>query len=561
MSKKDDEIRQETESEEAASVLTEQDEASADSGKKQKKAPKRDRTPEEERERALNSVKRRKKLKYGALATTITVVFVAIVIVVNAICILLDDRFNWNIDLTSSGKFQIDDQTIEYLNQLNRDIKITMLADESYFLDDSRMKIVSETMTRFKAESNGHITIEYVDPTANPEAISVYSENYDGELTRGDAVVTCGDLVRVIPFIDLIRTDKSVDYSTYSYVTSYTFVGEQSLISAIMGVTDLNPVKVAVIDKFNGAPIYDQYDQYNFVRILELLDKNNYEYVELDIATDELTADYDLAILCSPANDLTEAQIDKISNYLNNDNQYGKNLVYFGTPFKRGATPNLDAFLELWGISYGSAIVSDSNTATAQYVTLALGTISGVPVVNINGDASLNQNLTASKLPIIAPYCCPITTLYEQNSGRNTYPLLVTPDTSYLYPLDASAENFDPSKAETGAFNIAVLADMTFTSGSDILKSQIVAFGSAWFLDYAVAASAGSYANASYFISVLNDLTGKENVLTIAEKSLDTTQITITDSQAKTIRNVTVLIIPIAVALIGIVVYVRRRNK
>ena len=36
---------------------------------------------------------------------------------------------------------------------------------------------------------------------------------------------------------------------------------------------------------------------------------------------------------------------------------------------------------------------------------------------------------------------------------------------------------------------------------------------------------------------------------------------TITDSQANAIRNVTVFIIPIVVALIGIVVYVRRRNK
>ena len=93
-----------------------------------------------------------------------------------------------------------------------------------------------------------------------------------------------------------------------------------------------------------------------------------------------------------------------------------------------------------------------------------------------------------------------------------------------------------------------------------MLKSQVIAFGSAWFLDYYVAGSSGSYDNANYFVSLLNTMTGKENVLTIAEKSLDTTKVTITEAQVKTIRMIIVYMIPVIVALIGIVVYVRRKN-
>ena len=50
-------------------------------------------------------------------------------------------------------------------------------------------------------------------------------------------------------------------------------------------------------------------------------------------------------------------------------------------------------------------------------------------------------------------------------------------------------------------------------------------------------------------------------MITVASKSLDPTKITITEAQAKTIRNVIVFVIPAAVALIGILVYVRRRNR
>lgn len=546
--------------------------AAEDAASDTKKKKKHNRTPEEEKERALRSVKRRKKFKYGTLAAVITIVFIAIVVAVNLICKMLDNRYNWNIDLTSKGLYQIDDQTIDYLHQLKDDVKITVLANEAFFLENSNLKILSETLTRFKTESNGHITVEYVDANKNPEAISVYKQNYSGDLQSGDVVVSKGDLVRVLgmsnsgyrtngPTSYLFQQDSSIDYQTYQQTTTMSFVGEQSLVSAIMGVTDLNPVTVGMIDMYGGNQIYDSRDGYSYERIKELLDKNNYQVESVDIATAELNENYDILMLCSPANDLTEAQVQKLSDYLNNDNKYGRNLIYFGSPFKSKNTKNLDAFLALWGLKYGDAYVSESDQATAQVATLAIGTVGGIPVVTANADASVNSNYAGSNLPIIAPLCCPIERLYDQNAGRNTYPMLSTSGTSYLYPLDESAKELDPDSAEKASFDIAVLADSTFTGGSEMLKSQVIAFGSAWFLDYMVGANAGSFDNANYFVNMLNTVTGKEAALTIAQKSLDQETITITDSQAKAIRNVTVLIIPVVVALIGIIVYVRRRNK
>lgn len=530
----------------------------ADTGKKKKK---HERTPEEEKERALNSVKRRKKLKYGTLATVITLVVIAIVVVVNIICGLLDSRFNWNIDLTSSGLYQIDDQTVEYLNKLNSDVKITVLADESYFLENSMLKVVAETLTRFKAESNGHISVEYVDPNKNPEAVSVYKQNYNGELSTADIVVSSGDLVRVVSFDDIIRQDQNFDYNTYSYTYTKTFVGEQSLVSAIMGVTDLNPVTVGMIDKINGSTLYDQRDSYNYQSIQELLEKNNYQVESIDLATDELSADYDLLILCSPANDITEAQAEKLNNYLNNNNKYGKKLVYFGSPFKSASTTHLDEFLELWGISVGRAYVAEANSSAAQIATICLGTLGDIPIASANTANALNEKYAAGKLPIIAPLVCPIERLYEQNSGRNTYALLSTSDTCVAYPLDETANDFDVNKAEKKSYDIAVVADSTFTSGSETLESQVIAFGSAFIFDIVITGSAGSFDNANYLITMLNTATGKENLLTIAEKSLDDAQFTITEAQATAIRTVTVFIIPLVVVLIGIFVYVRRKNK
>ena len=233
--------------------------------------------------------------------------------------------------------------------------------------------------------------VRYVDANKNPEAISIYKKNYNGVLQAGDVVVSKDDLVRVLamsnsgyrtngPTSFLFHQDTSVDYSTYQQTTSMSFVGEQSLISAIMGVTDLNPVTVGMIDMNGANQIYDQRDAYNYQRIKELLETNNYVVESVDIATGELSSDYDILMLCSPSNDLTEAQVQKLTDYLNNENKYGKNLIYFGSPFKSKNTKNLDAFLALWGLKYGDAYVSDSDQAAAQVATLAIGTVGGIPI-------------------------------------------------------------------------------------------------------------------------------------------------------------------------------------
>lgn len=528
--------------------------------KAETKKPKRERTPEEEKIRAQKSVQRKKKLKHGTLATVLTVVFVAIVVVVNVICGVLDDRFHWNIDLTSSGLYEIDEQTISYLNQLTADVDVVMLADESYFKENSTLKIVSETLERFQAESNGHINLKYVDMTKNPEAVKTYSQNYSGgDFATGDVIIACGDLVRVAAFDDLIKQEQQIDYSTYSYVYETTFTGEQTLLSAIMGVTDLNPVKVAVIAEINGSPIYHSMDEYCFLKINELLEKNNYQVTQIDIATDVLSPEeYTAVVLCAPNTDFSDAQITKLTDYLYNDGKYERNLVYFASPYQP-ETPKLDDFLETWGLKFGNTVVYESDTASSQFVTSAMGMLQGVPVVN-KEYTELVGSLDGSKLPIVAPLAKPIERLFEANSGRVTEALLTTSDTAYLYPLDENAEDFDVSNAETGSFTLAVLATNTYTEGADAYESAVLAFGSCWMLDHYVA-STSSYQNAEYFITSLNSLTGKENTITIAEKSLDQTAITISDAQKNAIRMVTVFVIPLTIAALGVVVFIRRRNQ
>ncbi|MBQ5335097.1 MAG: GldG family protein [Oscillospiraceae bacterium] len=533
----------------------------SDAVKEKKDKKKREYTPEQLADRAVGKSRRRKKFKFGTLAVVITAVVLGIVVLVNVICHVLDDRFHWNIDLTSTGKYELDQQTIDYLHKLNKDIQIGVMVEEGALEKDSRgFNIIVETLDRFKKESDGHIDVEYIDMTKQPEAVNRYSKDYDGDFVQGDAVVKCGELTRVVPWSDLINTEQIPNYQTMTYDYNYTFVGEQSLLSAVAGVTDLNPVNVALISKTNGQPIYFNYDTPSFNAIKSLLEKNNYVVTELDLASDELSAEkYDMAILCAPYNDPTSAQIDKLENYLKNDGKFGKDLVYFSSCYQQ-ETPELDAFLTLWGLKFNYSLLYETDENSAQIVPTALGIMRGTPTAKKSAN-DLNANATESKLPLVAPYARPIELEFvTPNNGRETQSLLDTHATTIELPLDEGMDTVDPDTAEKKAFTVAAVATNSNVVDNQNVDRRIIAFGSPMILDANILESK-SYQNAGYFISVLNTASGKDAMVTIAEKSLSSAKLTITENQMKWIRYIIVIFIPLLVAAIGVVVYVRRKNR
>ena len=73
----------------------------------------------------------KRRLKYGSLATVITVGFLAALVLVNVIVSLLLERFPLDIDLTPDKRFALTEDSAAYIRDLSRDVSITVLAAES----------------------------------------------------------------------------------------------------------------------------------------------------------------------------------------------------------------------------------------------------------------------------------------------------------------------------------------------------------------------------------------------------------------------------------------------
>lgn len=188
----------------------------------------------EKKKRSFN----KRKFKYGFVATVITLVFIAVVIVVNLIVGILTDRKNLKLDLTENQLFEVSQDSIDYVKSIKKDVEIAVMKNESYFTTGSTYtKMVLETLEKYKNYSD-HIKLDYYDIASNPDVVTKYSSSYNGEIKEGDIVVASGDRVKVMSVDDLFTFQS--DYYGNSSITGYK--GEQELTSAIMSVTDANPI-------------------------------------------------------------------------------------------------------------------------------------------------------------------------------------------------------------------------------------------------------------------------------------------------------------------------------
>ncbi len=558
-----------------------------------KKVKKEDSLTAEKRQQKL---KIRKKLKYGGLATTVTVIVIAVVVLLNIIVTQVAKRYpNVVFDLTTSNMYQISEETLDYIKNLEQDVEIAVSTEESNFDTNSTYKVISETIEKYAGYSD-HISVTYFDTTKDPDILKKYQELYGNTIDAGKIIVTSGERIKVYDcFNDMFEVDEQAYQYYYYYgygslsdcITG--FKGEQILTTAIMNVTDSNPKSVGIISNSNGSSIYSstKANVYAMAAMQTLLDSNGYDVAELDIVTDELdTTKYDILVLPAPAVDLTMDAVTKLKDYLYNDGNLGKQLVYIAD-FTQASTPNLDAFLKEWNIAVDNSYVNDEDSSSNQAAQIVLGNgrAYSFPRVSISADEAYNGNLNNNSLPIVAPMARPIDEL-KANNGRTVNPLLTTSGNSYRYLLgertgsteenfsaedttepaaDAAVEettttSFDTASAPRGENVVMALCRDQQSTGSDFIESDLIYIGSMSILD-ANLLSDSSYNNAEYFIGLMNAVCGKEDNIVIAAKDLTKTTISATETQLKVLRAVVVFIIPLVVIAIGVVVAVRRRYR
>ena len=522
-----------------------------------------------------------KKIKYGSMSAITIAIVLAIVIVVNFMALEMEKRTPMKIDLTKDKRYDISEETIDVLEKLEKDVDILVTLPKSNFdviaeNQSSMMSYQLQMMNEYygtnynshievpydmipvilekyemyskKGDGKGSVNVKYVDLSIDPDAVTTYQKNYDGgEITANSIVIASGENVRVIPANDIV-TMLAVDEAAMQNNTfSLVFAGESRLTSDIMNVVDTNIIDVAVIKTANGQNIYRTEDA-ELVDSLEneLLSKNGYECTAVDIIKDELdTEKYDMVVIPMPQNDFTEDGIKKLQDFLYNDEMYGKNLLFIPC-YTNINSPNLDEFLADWSVSIEKNLIGDTKNYMGDYPGILLSV----------SDADSVGEVPNKSLPMIAPFSREIKVLGKNNQNKVTEVLKSSQTSGILQTLDGS----EVSDKLAGPRNVAVISKRERAEQLDVYTSRVIAFGSSmmFFNEYMV--QTNNYNNANVILNILNIANGKEVSAVIPEKSLQQNYIAPTSNETAVIK-VIIIVIAAGIALAGLVVLIRRRNR
>ncbi|MBE6881061.1 MAG: ABC transporter [Ruminococcaceae bacterium] len=501
---------------------------------------------EEKKAKSKNSFNpfKNKKLKYGGLSVLFTVICIVVVVLINVVITMLGERFSVQADLTDSGLYSIEGDTAEYLSKVDDDIVITVTSEESAFVSGSEYYYQTNEILKKIVNCNDRFTLNYVNVVANPG----FQANYKETLTSDQIIVESKSTkrVKVLNYDEYLSITYSQQYLQYfgQYVPEKIEANcEQAAVSAIMNVSDKDPVKVAVLTGFGETD--------NQV-LTQLLETNSYIIETIDIGlTDKISDEFDFVFSFGPTSDYSVEVINKIDTWLDNNGKFGKNFIYASNP-KLGDSPNIDGLLDDWGLKVEKGLLYQTD---ANYAYETRRTYQMLRLETSDFDKLTNES------PIFGDNMSAVVPKWEGYGNMQTQILLSTYGGAVIRPHDAG-DNWEPGENDVKkSYGVIVQSTKTrFENGTIPCTSRIITLGGMEMLNVSFLTSPQAN-NAQFIMNIFNVSCNKEEGITLTPKGYGTTTYEITEAQKTTLVIIFVAILPLALIIAGVIIWARRIHK
>ena len=468
----------------------------------------------------------KKHIKNGSYTMVMSVIFIAVVIVINMIVSTIPSKYS-EIDISSQKLYSIGDETKKMLKDLEKDVTIYQIAQSG-----SEDENISNLLKKYEDESK-HIKVEQKDPVVNPKFVSQYTSD---DLSANSLIVVCGDRNKVIDYNNIYET--SVDYQTYSSQTT-GFDGEGQITSAIGYVTSENLPALYTVEG-HGEKDMDS-------SIKEDIEKANMDIKSLNLLTEgSVPDDADCLFIDSPSTDFSSDEKDAIIEYLENG---GKALIF--SDYTTDDMPNFDAILENYGVQRTEGVVFEGdNQHYAMQMPYYL-----VPTIN-STDAS--SETASAGYYVLAPYAQGIKQLDDVRDTVKIESILTTSDQAYS-KTDLNSNTIEKEDGDVeGPFDLGVSITESL---DDDKETQIVYYSTSNLMDSQTNQMV-SGGNEKLIMESLKWMTDTEESasVSIPSKSLEVSYLTITDYDAAFWKICTIALIPGIFLVIGFVVWIKRRK-
>ena len=504
-------------------------------------------------ESVKDSYKRMTTKQRKLFNSVMIVIFLLIFAGVNVFATFLVNRFpGLEIDFTSQGVYSLQKTTEEYLEYMEADVTLRVLKEEADLLGINQDYAYQVNQLLREMSRYDNVTLEYVNVAAT--SMNAMSEKYpDVDWSASTNLILVEDnntgKYDCLGLYDVFAP--AYDSNGELYISGQYI--EQCVLSSIQKITADRVVKIALStgngEFFNANSNLNSYCSYLPV----ILEDNAYEMEEVNLLTQKPSEDTDVIIMMAPSADLTSEAVDNISQWLANDGDNGKTLVYI--PFDHAEeTPNIDLMLEQWGVKVKKGYISENDLTKGLAMT---GEDANVTSMMDYAEGAYTEGLTNKSLSVVMPYCMPL----EITDEKMASPLLQSSSQAdVIIPSQDNPNDLKYEYSDGTPLNAAVIAEKTNDNDQ---SSYMVVWGSYDGLSnkWLYSSYSNNLNNTAYFINLLNTLTEKDAMIVVESVDVGGETMIVNSGQQIAAFVFFVVIIPVALMVIGILVWNKRRHR
>ena len=480
-------------------------------------------------------------LKKRKLAISLnTLIALGLAVLLTLMLNYLSYRHNDRMDWSRSRYYSLSDKTLSLLAGLTNRIDVIV-----FFQPGNQVYEDVHNLLQEYAWACPLMRVEWVDPDRDLARTEQFMRKYNVDQANVVVFDADGRSKHVAA-----RDVADYDYSPIQFgqmPERIAFKGEQAFSSAIQSVTESRrPIIYFLqghgerdVDSFNRAAGYSS--------LAQEIKRDNVEVRKLTLGEKQsIPSDCDALVIAGPEKRISEQELSLLRNYLD---LKGRLLLMLDAMTRTGLEP----LMEDWGIRLADDVVVDA-TRTLSGRELFLTKYEPHPITDKLKNETSILYLPRSVEPAVRA---------EEAGGA--------PDKPRVMPLAASSEagwaesdltqnpmKFDAEVDRPGPVSVAAAVERGPVPGIDvqIRPTRVVVFGDSDFVSNA-ALTGG---NIDFFLSALNWLLERTELMAIAPKPIEQNRLVLSDAQLRTLHWLVVVVLPLLVAMAGALVWLRRRS-
>ncbi len=457
------------------------------------------------------------KLKIKTYHRFMALAVIIAAVLLNLITATLADKLPLKLDLTGNEVFQLSDETINVLKNVDRDI------DVYYFVTSGNENLyVKQTVDMYKGYSD-KIHFTQKDPAQDP----AFTKSIGTEITDNSVVVKSGDRTKIV--------DASTLYDT-------TFQ-QQGIVSFELEVKLTAAIEYVLKEEDINVLFTSGHEEVGLSFFKNILDKENATVSEVDLKSADIPADTAALYIIGPRRDFSGDEIAKIQTFVNDGGSLNISLDYGND------LPLLNQFMsEYYGMNFENNIIMETDSS---HILMN----NPFYIIPTPGEHDITKDFESKKLAVILPEVRSIA--LSEKVGVESHILLSTSDAAVAKSPAAEIKPQVESGDVPAKYNLAVAATVVGSTGK---KGRVVAVGSSLYAANMFLQEA-SAANSDFVINSYNFLHGGEvSSLSITPKNVAVNYLTLNQGQIILYAIIFGILPPVLALSAGVYVWFKRRR-